>query len=63
MKKGQCGTVLEESDLSPSDRAEVQKFKRYLEVEAARRKGADPSACDLVLAAIYYDPTKEGGWL
>lgn len=63
MKQGQCGMTVSEADLSPNDQAEVAKFKRYLEVEAARRKGADPNACDLLQAAIYFDPEKEGGGL
>jgi hypothetical protein len=54
VKRGQCGTVLTLADLSPNDRAEVEKFKRYLGVHAARKAGADPSACDLLEAAIYF---------
>lgn len=63
MKQGQCGMTVSEADLSPNDLAEVTKFKRYLEVEASRRNGADSNACDLLQAAIYYDSEKEGGGL
>ncbi len=63
MKQGRCGMTVSEADLSPNDREEAQKFKAYLEVEAARKKGADTSACDLLQTMIYYDLTKEGGGL
>lgn len=39
--------------MSEHDRAEVAKFKQWLGVESARKKGADPDVCDMLEAAIY----------
>ena len=40
-------------DLTPHDRAEVEKFKQFLTVELSRKAGVDPWACDMLEAAIY----------
>jgi hypothetical protein len=53
MRRGQCGTVLTMADLSENDRREVEKFKQFIAVSKARKEGADPSACDMLEAAIY----------
>lgn len=55
MKRGQCGTGVRLDDLSVNDRVEVAKFTQWIAVEAARKKGADPAACDMLEAAIYPD--------
>ena len=39
--------------LGARDRREVHRFARLLGVERARREGADPSACDMLEAALY----------
>jgi len=49
--------------LSPSDRSEMARFRQWMVVEDARKKGADPDACNLLQTLIYLDPTQEGGGL
>ena len=42
-------------DLTPADRDEIERFAKWLDVQSARRDGADPDACALLEAALYPD--------
>lgn len=42
-------------DLTPNDRAEVDKFAQFLRVQASRKAGGDPAVCNMLEAAIYPD--------
>lgn len=51
--------------LTPHDAGELARFAQWLQVEASRRAGADPAACDMLEAAIYPEgigrPAGKGG--
>ncbi len=40
-------------DLTPHDRAEVDKFAQWLGVQASRKAGGDAGICNMLEAAIY----------
>lgn len=39
--------------LSPNDASEIEKFKRYIGVQASRKAGGDPGVCDMLEQLIY----------
>lgn len=50
-----CLRTVSRENLSANDQAELAKFEDYVRVESARRNGADTSACDMLITAIYPD--------
>ncbi len=51
--KRRCGFIVSLDEMTANDRADVSKFMQWLDVERARREGADSNACDLLEQAIY----------
>ncbi len=55
VSKGKCGFVTPRADLSPNDRAQIEKFEQYLRVKAAEKNGAPAFAVGAAIASIYPD--------
>ena len=49
------------SALSPADRDEIERFAQWIDVQEARKRGADPDGCALLEAAIYPDQEPQDG--
>lgn len=48
-----CGFGVPERELSEHDRAELEKFRTWLGIEASRRAGGDPGVLNTLEAALY----------